>query len=37
MQEDLAHAIDRVEVYEIYINNLHADLKARGFEPPERP
>lgn len=25
---------DEVEVYEIYITKLHADLAAHGFDPP---
>jgi len=28
---------DEVEVYEVYILNLHSDLKARGFQPPALP
>ena len=28
---------EEVEILIIYINNLHADLKARGFEPPLLP
>ncbi len=30
-------AKEETEVYEIYVNNLHADLKAHGFELPPLP
>lgn len=33
--EEIRRMKDEIAVYEIYIQRLHADLSARGFEPPE--
>ena len=36
MERELDEMREEIAVQRIYINNLHADLKARGFEPPEK-